>query len=430
MKIVLNPAKKTWPTLMKRPQIAINDMDEIVEQVFNEVSENGDNAVKAFTQQYDKVTVNQPQVSLAEINAAPDSLDKPLKKAIQTAAKNINAFHEGQQLKEVKVETTPGVTCWQVARPIETVGIYIPGGTAPLFSTVLMLAIPALIAGCKQVVLCTPPNKEGAVHPAILYAAKITGVKVVFKVGGIQAIAAMAMGTALIPKVNKILGPGNQFVTAAKQYAQKLGTAIDMPAGPSELLVMADETATLDFVAADLISQAEHGEDSQVIALINAQINPEELVKAVNEQLAVLPRRIIAKKALESSRIIMLNSIEDRIQFVNHYAPEHLIIAEKNPVEILDKIKNAGSVFLGNYTPESAGDYASGTNHTLPTNGFSKAYSGVNLDCFQKKITVQHISEKGIVNLAETVETMAEAEELIGHKNAVSIRLKNLKSCL
>lgn len=426
MNIEINPERNEWSKLIERPAVSNEHIQPLVKEVFDIVRKNGDKALQKYTQLFDHIAVDDFKVSAEQIAAAEQEVAEPLKKAIQTAAQNIKAFHSSQENKAEKIETTTGVTCWQEARPIERIGIYIPGGTAPLFSTVLMLAIPAKIAGCKEIVLCTPPGKSGSVNPAILYAANLVGVDQVYQVGGVQAIAALSIGTETVPKVYKIFGPGNQFVTAAKQFAQQLGVAIDMPAGPSELLVMADKTADPDFVAADLLSQAEHGADSQVVSVLASEDLVEPVQQALMSQLADLPRAEIAKKALENSRLLVIEDKEERIAFVNQYAPEHLIIAENNAEEVLSGIENAGSVFLGNYTPESAGDYASGTNHTLPTNGFAKSYSGVNLDAFTKKITVQNITPEGIINLGETIELMAQAESLYAHKNAVTLRLKKL----
>ncbi|MFT5824342.1 MAG: histidinol dehydrogenase [Crocinitomix sp.] len=428
MRTYLNPIQTDWKTLSERPTLTLENLMPLVQKVFKSVEINGDVAIRKYTTEFDKVDLIDFRVTEGEITSACQNVSEQLKEAIKIAAYNIKRFHQSQiTLKEV-IETTKDVFCWQETRAIENVGIYIPGGTAPLFSTVLMLGIPATIAGCDNIVLCTPPNQAGEIHPAILYAAQLIGIKEIHKVGGIQAIAALSYGTATIPKVYKIFGPGNQYVTAAKQFAQQVGIAIDMPAGPSELLVMADETSNLDFVAADLLSQAEHGEDSQVIAVLSNKNLLSELSNTLETQLSVLPRKDIAAIALQNSRVIILSDLSERIEFVNQYAPEHLIITEQNPEEILDKIKNAGSVFIGAFTPESAGDYASGTNHTLPTNGYATAYSGINLDAFVKKITVQKITEKGIRNLGKTIEIMAEAEQLQAHKNAVSIRLKYLES--
>ncbi len=418
-----NPIIETWSELAQRPVIDLSKLNKIVEKVFDEVKNNGDKAVKKYTLEFDKVETDDLRVSKQQINESERSISKSLIKAIRQAKSNIEKFHAAQKEKVKRIETTKGIQCWRESRAIEKVGIYIPGGSAPLFSTVLMLGIPAKIAGCKEIVLCTPPDKNGDINPAILFAAKCVGIQSVFKVGGIQAIGAMTFGTNTISKVDKIFGPGNQYVTAAKQLSQQYGVAIDMPAGPSEVLVIADKTAVPEFVAADLLSQAEHGADSQVILLSDNKEFITKTMKAVDDQLEALPRKEIAKKALDNSKAILLKNINECIAFSNLYAPEHLILAVKNETKIGDKIINAGSVFLGNYSCESAGDYASGTNHTLPTNGYARNYSGVSLDSFIKKITFQKISKQGIKNLGPAIELMAEAEQLNAHKNAVSIRL-------
>ncbi len=424
--IIENPPRETWEELLKRPAMDSEFLDRAVEDIFFAVNRKGDQALKDFTRAFDGVEIDKLQVSAEEIYASEKLVSAGLQKAIQAAAANIRKFHAAQQCKPVRLETAPGVVCWQKPVALQRVGLYIPGGTAPLFSSVLMLAVPAQIAGCKDIVLCTPPGKDGKVNPAILYAAKISGVTGVYTVGGAQAIAAMAFGTESIPKVNKIFGPGNQFVTAAKQAVQKMGVAIDLPAGPSEVLVMADETADARFVASDLLSQAEHGPDSQVILTTTDKKLAEDTIIAMAEQLQQLPRREMIEESLESCKIIVMESIDEMIDMVNEYAPEHLIIAMKNMYKVADAIENAGSVFLGNFTPESAGDYASGTNHTLPTNGFAKAYSGVNLDSFVKKITFQEITPAGLQGLSETLQQMAEAENLHAHKLAVSVRLESV----
>ena len=424
--IIENPPRETWEELLKRPAMDSEFLDRAVEDIFFAVNRKGDQALKDFTRAFDGVEIDKLQVSAEEIYASEKLVSAGLQKAIQAAAANIRKFHAAQQCKPVRLETAPGVVCWQKPVALQRVGLYIPGGTAPLFSSVLMLAVPAQIAGCKDIVLCTPPGKDGKVNPAILYAAKISGVTGVYTVGGAQAIAAMAFGTESIPKVNKIFGPGNQFVTAAKQAVQKMGVAIDLPAGPSEVLVMADETADARFVASDLLSQAEHGPDSQVILTTTDKKLAEDTIIAMAEQLQQLPRREMIEESLESCKIIVMESIDEMIDMVNEYAPEHLIIAMKNMYKVADAIENAGSVFLGNFTPESAGDYASGTNHTLPTNGFAKAYSGVNLDSFVKKITFQEITPAGLQGLSETLRQMAEAENLHAHKLAVSVRLESV----
>ncbi|MFZ5554975.1 MAG: histidinol dehydrogenase [Bacteroidota bacterium] len=412
--------------LLKRPEKDQQNLEQTVAIVFDEVKSMGDRAVKKNTRQFDKVELTGLSASDTELEEAEKKVSRQLKNAIEIAKNNIEKFHLSQKEEVKMIETVPGVTCWRESKAIEKVGLYIPGGTAPLFSTVLMLAIPARIAGCKEIVLCSPPNTEGKIHPAILYAAKITGVTKIFKAGGIQAIAAMTFGTESVPKVHKIFGPGNQYVTAAKQYAMRKGMAIDMPAGPSEVLVLADDTADPEFVAADLLSQAEHGADSQVILVCFSVKFAEKVLKAVAIQLEELPRKDIAKQALENSKAIIVSSQKEAIAIINDYAPEHLIISVEDEGEYLDEIENAGSVFIGMYTPESAGDYASGTNHTLPTNGYAKSWSGVSLDSFVKKITFQRISPKGLQSLGPSIEIMAEAEELRAHKNAVSVRLKKI----
>lgn len=396
---------------------------ELVDKVFYDIRKKGDKAVLKYARQFDRFSADDFTVDHETIEAASQQVSERLKQAIALAKSNIEKFHFSQKEEIVKVETSPGVVCWREARPIEKVGIYVPGGTAPLFSTVLMLAIPAKIAGCKEIVLCSPPGKEGAIHPAILYAANLAGVTRIYAVGGIQAIGAMSFGTKSVPKVEKIFGPGNQYVMTAKHAAQYYGTAIDMPAGPSELLVVADETCRPSFVASDLLSQAEHGPDSEVILLSDNKKVVKEINKELDIQLANLPRKEMAEKALKNSRAILFKDVETCIRFSNVYAPEHLILAVENPVLRSREVTNAGSVFLGNYSCESAGDYASGTNHTLPTSGYAKAYSGVSLDSFIKKITFQQLSEEGIVGIGVAVETMAEAEELFAHKNAMTLRL-------
>lgn len=421
----INPIKSEWLALTTRPTIQAADLSKLVKEVFKEVQKLGDSAVKNYTQQFDKVQLNELKVTQEEFQLADSLVNNDLKQAMQLAASNIEKFHNIQKQEKQVVETTTGVFCWQESRPIEKVGLYIPGGTAPLFSTVLMLAIPAKIAGCKEIVLCTPPNKEGKIANEILYAAKQVGVSAVYKVGGIQAIAALTFGTTTIPQVYKIFGPGNQYVTAAKQEAFQRGVAIDMPAGPSELLVVADESSNAAFVASDLLSQAEHGIDSQVICIAKNEQLLVEIEEELVRQLEELPRKEIARQALENSKLIVIEKNNEVIEFINEYAPEHLILAVKNEDEYIQNITNAGSVFIGNYTPESAGDYASGTNHTLPTNGYSKAFSGVNLDAFVKKITFQKITENGILNIGNAIELMAEAEQLQAHKNAVTIRIRD-----
>lgn len=426
MEIIKYPNPDEWNKLIKRPALDVSSLFGTVQKVLDEVRTQGDEAVKKYGEQFDKVKISDLLVSETEINEAETLVNAELKEAILIAKNNIEKFHEAQKFNGNRIETTTGVTCWQKAVAIEKVGLYIPGGSAPLFSTVLMLAIPAKIAGCKEIVLCSPPNKEGKLHPAILYAAKIAGVSIIIKAGGIQAIAAMAYGTESVPKVYKIFGPGNQYVTAAKQLVSLKEVAIDMPAGPSEVEVIADKNANPEFIAADFLSQAEHGPDSQAILVTTSEEIVEPVVKAVQEQLEKLPRKEITEKALLQSRIIVLKDDAEVIRFTNQYAPEHLIIQTNNYDFIADQITNAGSVFMGAYTPESAGDYASGTNHTLPTNGYARSYSGVNLDSFIKKITFQEITKEGIRNLGNTIEVMATGEQLDAHRNAVTIRLSSL----
>ncbi|WP_339697681.1 histidinol dehydrogenase [uncultured Roseivirga sp.] len=428
MIVAINPKREEWEALLKRPTMELETIEAIVKPVMEAVKADGDQALIDFTKKFDGVEITNFEVSSAEIDAAVGLVPEELKAAIRIAKQNIETFHAAQKGEVLKVETMPGVNCYRKSVAIEKVGLYIPGGTAPLFSTVLMLAIPAKIAGCKEIVLCTPPDKNGNVNPAILFTAQLVGVTKIYKVGGAQAIAALTFGTATIPKVNKIFGPGNQFVTAAKQLSTKYGLAIDMPAGPSEVAVYADETAIPTFVAADLLSQAEHGADSQVVLVASS----EEIVNAVQQevqtQLLVLPRAELASKALENSVSIVLENRMQAIDLLNEYGAEHLILCVEKPWEVADQIINAGSVFIGNYTPESAGDYASGTNHTLPTNGYAKMYSGVSLDSYVKKITYQEITKEGLKNLGPVVEIMAEAELLEAHKNAVTLRLKSLNN--
>lgn len=428
MKIYINPPIQDWENLAKRKTIASKDLSETIKSIFEDVQINGSAAVQKYTQFFDGVIIDNVAVSDTEIKNAINIVSEDLKNAIQIAAQNIKKFHQSQKDIPTKIETTTGVFCWRESRAIETVGIYIPGGTAPLFSTILMLAIPAKIAGCKNIILCTPPDKNGSIHPAILYTANLIGVTAIHKIGGIQAIAALTFGTSQVSRVSKIFGPGNQYVTAAKQYAQQLGLAIDMPAGPSELLVIADKSCNPDFVAADLLSQAEHGADSQVILVTDSEKIVAKVAVAIQNQISDLPRKEIAQIALQNSRAIVFENLKTAINFSNYYAPEHLILAINDAEDMLQLIENAGSVFVGNYSCESAGDYASGTNHTLPTNGFAKNYSGVSVDSFVKKITFQKITSNGIQNLGSTIEIMAEAENLVAHKNAVSIRLKQLKN--
>ncbi|WP_345988656.1 histidinol dehydrogenase [Chryseobacterium sp. Chry.R1] len=421
------PKKETWKELVKRPARKKEEISEIISEVFRKIEEEGDKALLEFTKKYDSADIEEIEVSQVEIEQAESLVSPALKKAIQEASGNITKFHVLQQPETKKIETTKGVICWRENRAVDKVGIYIPGGTAPLFSTVLMLAIPARLAGCKEIILCTPPDKNGNINPAILYSAMICGVTRIFKAGGAQAIAAMAIGTESIPNVYKIFGPGNQFVVAAKEYAQNYGVAIDMPAGPSEVLVIADQQAVPAFCAADLLSQAEHGSDSQVVFISTDFGIFTETIKEIDNQIKKLPRNQFAEESLNNSYFILLNTVEEAIEFSNLYGPEHLILAIENFEGSISSIQNAGSVFLGNYSCESAGDYASGTNHTLPTNGFARNYSGVSLDSFVKKITFQELSAKGLQNLGKTIEIMAEAEGLFAHRNAVSIRLKNKK---
>ena len=413
-------------SIFERPTKNLSDLESVVNEVFEEVKKSGDKALVKYTQKFDKVELSDFKVSEKEIQEAEQLLSDELKQAINLAKSNIEKFHNSQKFEKKEIETTQGVVCWQESRGIEKVGIYIPGGTAPLLSTVLMLAVPAKIANCKEIILCTPPDKNGKINPAILYTANLVGVTQMYKVGGIQAIAAMTYGTDSIPNVYKIFGPGNQFVTVAKQIAQNKGIAIDMPAGPSEVLVLADESSKAEFVASDLLSQAEHGTDSQVVCIVNKEELFIEIEKELNQQVNLLPRKEIALETLKNSKFVCISSKEVTIDIVNEYAPEHLILATKDNDFYIDNIVNAGSVFIGNYTPESAGDYASGTNHTLPTDGFAKAYSGVNLDSFTKKITFQKITKEGLRKIGPAIELMAEAEQLQAHKNAVSIRLKTL----
>ncbi|WP_116768947.1 histidinol dehydrogenase [Maribacter litoralis] len=427
MNKIYNPERADWTDVLKRPTQTVADIEGLVNGIFEEVRSNGDGILKKYTEQFDKVVLENMLVSEAEIEAAKSLVSNDLKEAIKLAKSNIEVFHEAQKTDRVEVETAPGVTCWQEKRPIQKVGLYIPGGTAPLFSTILMLAVPATIAGCKEIVLCSPPDKEGKLNPAILYAANLCGVTKIVKVGGIQAIAGMTFGTETIPQVYKIFGPGNQYVTVAKQIATKYGVAIDMPAGPSELLVVADDSANAAFVASDLLSQAEHGVDSQVILVSTSKAIIDAVEKEVAQQLEDLPRKEIAKQAIANSKLIYVVNDQEAIDLINEYGPEHYIVCVENEDYYIDNTYNAGSVFIGNYTPESAGDYASGTNHTLPTNGYAKQYSGVNLDSFLKSMTFQKINEEGIQNIGKAIELMAEAEGLEAHKSAVTLRLNSLK---
>ena len=427
MNKIYNPKRQDWKDVLMRPTQTVADIEGLVNTIFEEVKLGGDTILKKYTQQFDKVNLDNLLVSQDEIKEAKSLISDELKSAIQLAKANIEVFHKAQKTGRIEVETTTGVSCWQEKRPIQKVGLYIPGGTAPLFSTILMLAVPANIAGCSEIVLCSPPDKEGKLNPAILYTANLCGVTKIVKVGGIQAIAGMTFGTETIPQVYKIFGPGNQYVTVAKQIATKHGVAIDMPAGPSELLVVADDSADAAFVASDLLSQAEHGVDSQVILVSTSK----EMINAVEKEVAVqledLPRKEIARQAIANSKLIYVENDKEAVDLINEYGPEHYIVCVENEDFYIDNTQNAGSVFIGNYTPESAGDYASGTNHTLPTNGYAKQYSGVNLDSFLKSMTFQKISEKGILAIGNAIELMAKAEGLEAHKNAVTLRLNSLK---
>ncbi|WP_378174575.1 histidinol dehydrogenase [Aquimarina sp. SS2-1] len=427
MNKIYNPERNTWSEILRRPTQTVADIEDTVLSVFKEVKAEGNKAINRYTKKFDKVSLDSILISEEEIDKAKQLVSKELKEAIVLAKSNIEAFHAAQKTDRISVETTNGVSCWQEKRPIQKVGLYIPGGTAPLFSTILMLAVPANIAGCAEIVLCSPPDTEGKINPAILYTANLCGVTKIFKVGGIQAIAGMTFGTETIPQVYKIFGPGNQFVTVAKQLATKFGVAIDMPAGPSELLVVADDTANASFVASDLLSQAEHGKDSQVILVSTSKELISEVEKEVTSQCDVLPRKEIAEAAIANSKLIYVESDVEALELINEYGPEHFIVCVADQDFYVDNIINAGSVFIGNYTPESAGDYASGTNHTLPTNGYAKQYSGVNLDSFMKSMTFQKISKEGIKSIGNAIEIMAEAEGLQAHKNAVTIRLNSLK---
>jgi len=428
IQVFKEPKQKNWPSLLARPQYDASPLLAKVSEILLAVKQRGDAAVSAYTLAFDKIALSNFKLSTSALEAAENALTPSLKTAIQLAKVNIEVFHSAQIQKEERIETMPGVWCWRKSVGIEKVGIYIPGGSAPLFSTVLMLGIPAKLAGCKEIILCTPPNEKGAIDPAIIYAASLVGVSAIYTIGGVQAIAALAYGTTSVPKVHKIFGPGNQYVTAAKQMIQQEGVAIDMPAGPSEVCVYADETSIPSFVAADLLSQAEHGADSQVIFIANSIELVEEVQKEIEMQLTLLPRKDLAKKALENSKAIVLSNIEEAIAMINEYAPEHLILSINNAAQIAEKIINAGSIFIGNFSPESVGDYASGTNHTLPTNGFAKAYSGVSMDSFVKKITFQQLTERGLENIAPTVTEMARAEGLQAHSKAVELRVDWIKS--
>ena len=426
MKQYINPSSKEWTHLLERPNASSSDLEVLIAEVFEQVKVKGDKAIKEYTQKFDKVSIKHLSVTKIEIQLAENNVEDKLKEAIQRAKQNIEVFHSAQKTPEIRIETEPGVNCWQEKKAIEKVGLYIPGGSAPLFSTILMLAIPAKIAGCNEIILCTPPDNSGNIPAVVLYTANLCGITSIFRVGGIQAIAGMTFGTESIPSVYKIFGPGNQYVTAAKQWATRFNVSIDMPAGPSELLVVADDSADPDFIAADLLSQAEHGPDSQVILVTTDAEILNKVTIAVKNQLERIPRKAIAEIALINSKMICFSNDNNAIRFINDYGPEHYIICVKNEDIYVSGIRNAGSVFIGNYTPESAGDYASGTNHTLPTNGYSKQYSGVNLDSFLKAITFQRITKEGIQSLGNTIELMAAAEGLEAHKNAVRIRLNKL----
>ena len=421
MQVIKYPQKENWDKILQRPQQDFTDIKEKVQSIINDIKATGDEAVKKYTKQFDGVELKNFKVKDDEWKAA-ETIDEKLKKAIKTAIKNINTFHQSQKEEVKKIETMPGITCWRKSVPIEKVGLYIPGGTAPLFSTLNMLAAPAKIAGCKEIIVCTPPQKDGTIHPAILFVAKEIGIDKIYKIGGAQAIAAMAYGTDSISKVYKIFGPGNRFITYAKMLVASEGVAIDMPAGPSEVAIIADETCKAEFVAADLLSQCEHGKDSQVLLISNNEKAIEEINLCLKKQLKDLPRKKIAEQSLKNSKAILVETLDKAIELINEYAPEHLILACNSAVDLSEKIINAGSVFIGNYSPEAVGDYASGTNHTLPTNGFAKAYSGVSLDSFYKKITFQQLTKDGLNNIAETVELMANAEGLQAHANAITIR--------
>jgi len=428
IQVFKEPKLKDWPNLLARPEYDASPLQAKVKEILLAVKQRGDAAVTEYTLAFDKIAISNFKLSAAALESAEKALTPSLKTAIQLAKVNIEVFHQAQIQKEERIETMPGVWCWRKAVGIEKVGIYIPGGSATLFSTVLMLGIPAKLAGCKEIILCTPPNEKGEIDPAIMYAASLVGVTAVYTIGGVQAIGALAYGTKSVPKVHKIFGPGNQYVTAAKQMIQQEGVAIDMPAGPSEVCVYADETSIASFVAADLLSQAEHGADSQVLFIASTIELVEEVQKEIEMQLTLLPRKDLAKKALENSKAVVLSTIEDAIAMINEYAPEHLILSINNAAQVAEKIINAGSIFIGNFSPESVGDYASGTNHTLPTNGFAKAYSGVSMDSFVKKITFQQLTERGLENIAPTVIEMATAEGLQAHSKAVELRMDWIKS--
>lgn len=426
MQIYNYPDNSEWNQIVQRPFMDTTLLEKSIRRILQKVKDNGDTALRKYSKEFDGVKIKKFLVSEKELRLAETLLSDDLKKAIQQAKQNIELFHVAQKEEIKKIETMPGVLCWRRSVGIEKVGLYIPGGSAPLFSTVLMLGVPATLAGCKEIVLCTPPSKEGSIHPAILYTARLCGISNIFKVGGAHAIAAMTYGTETIPKVFKIFGPGNQYVTYAKQLVQRQSVAIDMPAGPSEVLVIADETAVPGFVAADLLSQAEHGPDSQVVLVTTDESFAEKVIIEIDTQVGKLPRKETARQALQNSKLVLVKNIEEAVALSNFYAPEHLILSCADAGQVAERITSAGSVFLGNYSPESAGDYASGTNHTLPTRGYAALYSGVSLDSFVNKITYQQLTREGLKNISDTVMTMAEAEGLDGHKNAVAIRLKNI----
>jgi histidinol dehydrogenase len=426
MRVFRNPPKLNWEGLLERPKLSAMELESHVRRVLDAVKQDGDKALIKFSKEFERVEINAFEVTELEIQQAVAAVDPQLKQAIAVAKQNIESFHKQQVPAVEVVETMPGVKCWRKSLPIEKVGLYIPGGTAPLFSTILMLGIPASIAGCKEIILCSPPGQDGTLHPAIIYTAQLVGIHRIFKIGGSQAIAAMAYGTDQVPKVYKIFGPGNQYVTCAKQYVQQSGVAIDMPAGPSELAIFADSTADVRYIAADLLSQAEHGVDSQVILVTTAASIVDSIEEEVNRQVESLARKELAIKALQHSMVILLDSREEAMEMLNDYAPEHLILNCADAAALAEQVTNAGSVFLGSYSPESIGDYASGTNHTLPTNGHAKAYSGVSIDSFIKKITFQQLTEEGLLNIGPAVEIMAAAEGLDAHKQAVSIRLTDI----
>ncbi len=427
MNIIKYPAREEWASIVERPHLDVTELNQTVANVLADIRQRGDEAVKGYELKFDHVDLDSLAVSNDEMAVAESKISKQLREAIELAHENIQKFHESQRFRSKKVETQPGVVCWQKSVAIEKVGLYIPGGTAPLFSTVLMLATPAKIAGCKEIVLCTPPDRQGCVNPAILVAARVAGVNRIFKIGGVQAIGAMAYGTESVPKVYKIFGPGNQYVMAAKQQVSLHDVAIDMPAGPSEVCVVADDMANPEFVAADLLSQAEHGVDSQVVLITTSHKLIDDVQQEVDRQLDKLPRKEIAQRALENSLIILVRDLKEAMDLSNAYAPEHLVLQTANYEEMAERVVNAGSVFLGQYACESAGDYASGTNHTLPTHGYATAYNGVNLDSYCRKVTFQHLTEEGVRSIGRAVELMAEAEQLDAHKNAMTVRINSLK---